>query len=64
MNVVVKYLSQKQRKVDIVLVNVEIRIFKGRVRGILCFNCNVGLGNFKDSIQFLYNAIHYLEQNK
>jgi len=36
----------------------------GRVRGILCFNCNVGLGNFKDSIQFLYNAIHYLEQNK
>jgi len=36
----------------------------GKVRGILCNSCNLGLGNFKDSIQNLYNAIHYLEQNK
>mgnify|MGYP003342963757 FL=1 len=36
----------------------------GKVRGILCSKCNVGLGNFKDSIQNLYNAIQYLQQNK
>lgn len=32
----------------------------GRVRGILCHNCNKGLGMFRDSIEFLQNAIHYL----
>lgn len=32
-----------------------------RFRGILCSNCNVGLGNFQDSIEFLNNAINYLK---
>lgn len=32
----------------------------GRVRGILCNRCNVGLGKFNDSIAELYNAIEYL----
>ena len=32
-----------------------------RVRGILCGQCNVALGNFGDSIDRLRSAIHYLK---
>lgn len=32
----------------------------GKVRGLLCSNCNTSLGKFKDSIQILKNAISYL----
>jgi hypothetical protein len=35
----------------------------GEVRGILCFNCNVGLGMFLDSTNLLDNAIKYLNSN-
>lgn len=34
----------------------------GRVRGILCHNCNKGLGHFKDSTELLARAINYLEE--
>ncbi|WP_219463786.1 endonuclease VII domain-containing protein [Nonomuraea rhizosphaerae] len=33
----------------------------GLVRGILCFNCNNGLGHFSDSTALLEVAAHYLE---
>ena len=32
-----------------------------KIRGLLCRNCNRGLGEFKDNIAFLENAIGYLE---
>lgn len=32
----------------------------GKVRGILCSNCNTGLGMFKDNISILQDAISYL----
>lgn len=32
----------------------------GKVRGLLCFHCNLGLGHFKDNIRALANAIRYL----
>lgn len=31
-------------------------------RGLLCDDCNLGLGRFKDSITLLENAIQYLEK--
>lgn len=32
----------------------------GTVRGILCYNCNVGLGHFHDDKELLQAAINYL----
>lgn len=32
----------------------------GRIRGLLCRRCNVGLGHFEDSPELLANAIAYL----
>lgn len=34
----------------------------GKVRGLLCQNCNTGLGMFKDNKEFLAKAIAYLAQ--
>jgi hypothetical protein len=32
----------------------------GKVRGLLCHHCNVGLGHFKDNIESLNSALDYL----
>lgn len=32
-----------------------------RVRGLLCGNCNLGIGNLQDSIELLQSAIEYLK---
>lgn len=33
-----------------------------KIRGLLCDNCNIGLGNFRDSTTLLSVAIEYLER--
>ncbi len=34
----------------------------GKVRGMLCRDCNLALGLLKDNLFFCKNAVHYLEQ--
>lgn len=33
-----------------------------QVRGLLCFNCNGGLGQFKDNLTNIKNAVQYMER--
>lgn len=33
----------------------------GRIRGVLCFDCNSALGKFRDDPKILNSAIRYLE---
>lgn len=33
----------------------------GKIRGLLCSACNMGLGNFKDSPELIKKAINYLD---
>ncbi len=35
----------------------------GKVRGLLCSSCNLGIGHLKESKQFLLNAISYIEKH-
>ena len=35
-----------------------------KVRGLLCHQCNVGIGNFKDNISTLASAILYLSEHQ
>ena len=34
----------------------------GKIRGLLCLNCNTGLGSFKDNLDLLLKAINYLKK--
>lgn len=36
----------------------------GKVRGLLCHECNTGLGKFRDNTNYLLSAISYLKKNK
>lgn len=36
----------------------------GRIRGLLCVKCNMGLGLFKDNLRLLEKAKEYLNANR
>lgn len=36
----------------------------GKIRGLLCFKCNTGLGSFGDSIELLLKAVEYLKKHQ
>jgi hypothetical protein len=36
----------------------------GKIRGLLCFECNTGIGNLGDSIEGLQKAINYLRGDR
>lgn len=36
----------------------------GKVRALLCHNCNAGLGHFRDNISYIEAAIEYLNANR
>jgi len=36
----------------------------GKIRGVLCNACNVGLGHFRDSVKNLFFAAAYLVKNR
>lgn len=36
----------------------------GKVRGLLCPECNIGLGKFRDNPDYLLKAASYLKKNK
>ncbi len=36
----------------------------GKIRGLLCSNCNNGLGRFYDNVELLQNAIGYIEKSR
>lgn len=35
----------------------------GNVRGLLCHNCNAGLGHFRDNISLLEKAVRYINES-
>lgn len=36
----------------------------GKIRGVLCQQCNTGLGSFRDNPTFLIAAARYIKENK
>ncbi len=35
----------------------------GKVRGVLCFGCNGGLGQFQDNVESIRRAIEYIQRD-
>lgn len=52
------------RNKKIINLSVDHDHVDGKIRGLLCCNCNNGLGRFKDCIDTLKEAVIYLEKHK
>lgn len=62
-----KFINDKQRSTYLVCLEYDPKLYvdhchkTGKVRGLLCHSCNIGLGNFKDNTLLLTSAIRYLQ---
>ena len=45
-------------------VHVDHNHATGKVRGLLCNHCNIGLGHFKESPDMLQSALDYLQERE
>jgi hypothetical protein len=36
----------------------------GKVRGLLCFGCNSGIGHLREDTEIMHSAIHYIERHR
>lgn len=45
---------------DVPVLNIDHCHVTGRVRGLLCMRCNLGLGQFRDSPELIQKALKYL----
>lgn len=45
------------------VVDIDHNHVTGKVRGLLCYNCNRGLGMFRDDVMSLREAANYVETN-
>lgn len=36
----------------------------GKIRGLLCLSCNLGIGHFRDDIDRLHSAVAYIEKHR
>lgn len=55
-------ICEKPEPVESRSLSVDHDHSNGRIRGLLCSNCNPGIGKFKESIDLLKKAIAYLER--
>jgi hypothetical protein len=54
--------KQKGRGAKNNVLSVDHNHKTGKIRGLLCTNCNTGIGNLRDSIELLQKAIQYLNE--
>ena len=54
-------LQEKEHRNQVL--NVDHNHLTKKVRGLLCNNCNRGIGHLKDSLSNLENALSYLKKN-
>ena len=51
-----------KQRIEYSKINTDHNHRTGKVRGLLCHLCNIGLGAFRDNSQILANAIEYLRE--
>ena len=51
----------RKYKSKIVRLSIDHNHKTGKIRGLLCHNCNMAIGHFEENIKFMLKAIQYLK---